>query len=609
MDDELACSARGKCIDTDTCVCNVNYFGDRCQITICYGTRSNDSTVCSAIGQCIAYDACQCPTGYTGEKCETEIFGSLRSLGKNTNGQIGDDYLIQRSNMTKVYYPLGDGTLVSKIVAGDSIAITTSGELYSWGQGAFYRLGHQALTDRLIPTPILSGQQVVNVCSGSYHSVAVTSEGKIFSWGTNTYDGTNDDTDKISGQLGVASITVSIAPHLLNPINGTPIEVSCGAVGNGLHQYEKVPVRIHRHTKVREFTRKNGPAFFYYFDTRLLTFYDSFDQDTVLEVFEPVLSSADNTLIEWREFDEQLGRSIAKMTSYLSTLKPRSMILCKSALINQVDQQLQLEFVSDLDSVANVELLYVSQKDQSYYVYSSVRLDSDGTYSLSISYQLGESMVEQMTKVIKCPDYALGTVHTLEMKLVRPEIEMMNHNITRFNEWISVQNISTNISNPVPDEPWRIDAVLKKEYSFVCSLSFATDESEVELFKQMLLSEGLLAISQSLPLHVQQTPSSPVLNIDRVWISCQYGATYGCNVTQVPKKNSSVNTTTSEAMVNVQQYGKTVVAAVFTVAAYSCSCSFSCSFPSFSSLVGGSGSRGESERKSKQSWTRGSSNL
>ena len=103
MDDELACSARGSCIDTDTCVCNDNYFGDRCQITSCYGTRSNDSTVCSAIGQCIAHDTCQCPPGYTGEKCEMEMFGSLRSLGKNTNGQIGDDYLIQRSDMTKVY--------------------------------------------------------------------------------------------------------------------------------------------------------------------------------------------------------------------------------------------------------------------------------------------------------------------------------------------------------------------------------------------------------------------------------------------------------------------------------------------------------------------------
>ncbi len=210
----------------------------------------------------------------------------------------------------------------------------------------------------------------------------------------------------------------------------------------------------------------------------------------------------------------------------------------------------------------------MSQKDQSYYVYSSVNLDSDGTYSLSISYQLGESsMTEQMTtKVIKCPDYALGTVHTLDMKLVRPEIEVMNHNITRFNEWISTQDISTNSSNPVLDEPWRIDAVLKRGYSVVCSLSFGTDKSEVELFKQMLLSKGILAISQSLPLHVQ-TPSSPVLNIDRVWISCQYEAS-GCNVTHVPKNIvNTTTTTTGDTIANlVQQQGKTVVAVVSSVA-------------------------------------------
>ncbi len=61
MDDELVCSARGQCIDTDTCRCNAHYFGDRCHITSCFGTRSNDSTVCSAIGHCIAHDVCQCP--------------------------------------------------------------------------------------------------------------------------------------------------------------------------------------------------------------------------------------------------------------------------------------------------------------------------------------------------------------------------------------------------------------------------------------------------------------------------------------------------------------------------------------------------------------------
>ncbi len=315
---------------------------------------------------------------------------------------------------------------------------------------------------------------------------------------------------------------------------------------------------------VTKMLNRDFPTFFYYLDTRLLTFYDSFDQDTIMNVFEPDFSSASNTVIEWMAFDERFGRSIAKMTSYLSPLKPRSMILSKSALINQVDQQLHLEFVPDLNSVGNVELWYVSQKDQSYYVYSSVNLDSDGTYSLSISYRLGESTIEQMTtKVIKCPDYALGTVHTLEMKLVRPEIEMMNHNITLFNEWISGQSVSTNISNPVPDESWRIDAVLKKGYSVICSQSFGTDKFEVELFKQMFLSEGLLAISQSLPLNVQK-PSSPVLNIDRVWISCQYDAS-GCNVTHVPK--NFVNSTTSDTIANlVQQQGKVVVAAVSSVA-------------------------------------------
>ncbi len=57
MDDELACSAHGQCIDTDTCVCNNNYCGDRCQITSCeftscFGYKMTDvKNVCTGRGE------------------------------------------------------------------------------------------------------------------------------------------------------------------------------------------------------------------------------------------------------------------------------------------------------------------------------------------------------------------------------------------------------------------------------------------------------------------------------------------------------------------------------------------------------------------------------
>ncbi len=53
---------------------------------------------------------------------------------------MGGDYLVSRTGMTKVYYPLGDGALVSKIVASYliSFAITTSGRLYCWSASITY---------------------------------------------------------------------------------------------------------------------------------------------------------------------------------------------------------------------------------------------------------------------------------------------------------------------------------------------------------------------------------------------------------------------------------------------------------------------------------------
>lgn len=72
-----------------------------------------------------------------------------------------------------------------------SLAVTSGGELYSWGNNTFAQLGHGDNTHRSSPTRVGSRSDWVRVFAGSNHSIAQTSDGKFYGFGLN-----------ILGQLG-----------------------------------------------------------------------------------------------------------------------------------------------------------------------------------------------------------------------------------------------------------------------------------------------------------------------------------------------------------------------------------------------------------------------
>lgn len=227
-DDIFTCSSRGNCTDTDTCQCYPNYYGSMCQFTTCFGLNNTEDNVCSGRGSCVAHDTCQCLPQYSGDDCEKIVQGTLRSLGLGTEGRLGTDDTASRTSLTKVYDPLGDGTLVSGVRSGVdmSFAITMNSELYAWGNGKYGRLGDAAASTRLSPKRILPTENVISVCSGVYHSAAVTNNSKLYTWGFNTLDGYTGS--PITGQMGRNTL-YSYTPTVVPGVVGTPVSVACGA--------------------------------------------------------------------------------------------------------------------------------------------------------------------------------------------------------------------------------------------------------------------------------------------------------------------------------------------------------------------------------------------
>lgn len=74
----------------------------------------------------------------------------------------------------------------SHIVCGyhHTVAISITGQVMSWGRGAFGQLGHGNVSNYAVPSAIasLSKVQVSMVACGWQHTMALTVDGRVFSW-------------------------------------------------------------------------------------------------------------------------------------------------------------------------------------------------------------------------------------------------------------------------------------------------------------------------------------------------------------------------------------------------------------------------------------------
>lgn len=132
--------------------------------------------------------------------------GRIFTWGANSFGQLGIGTVsTYRAALTEITSSFGliEGEKVVKILLGSqaSIAITSTGRVFTWGYNGNGQLGDEAVSERFVPGEITSqfnlaeGEKIVDVSLGNVHASAITSTGRIFTWGWNQ-----------SGQLGIGEI-------------------------------------------------------------------------------------------------------------------------------------------------------------------------------------------------------------------------------------------------------------------------------------------------------------------------------------------------------------------------------------------------------------------
>ncbi|CAL1297267.1 unnamed protein product [Larinioides sclopetarius] len=115
----------------------------------------------------------------------------------------------------------GLGVVQVECGAQFSLALTSSGQVWTWGKGDYFRLGHGEEGHFRKPQLIegLRGKKIVHVAVGALHCLAVTDSGQVYAWGDNDH-----------GQQGNGTTTVNRKPALVQGLEDVKItRVACGS--------------------------------------------------------------------------------------------------------------------------------------------------------------------------------------------------------------------------------------------------------------------------------------------------------------------------------------------------------------------------------------------
>ncbi|KAH8303684.1 hypothetical protein KR018_011658 [Drosophila ironensis] len=153
--------------------------------------------------------------------------GKVYACGSNDHSQLGHDLPTKRPRMSPfLLIPELQDYVVSQIACGSrhSMALSEWGQVLSWGDNDCGQLG-QATDQEIVQLPKIVRQlvskTVVQIACGNNHSLALTSCGELYSWGSNIY-----------GQLGVNTpneLSHSNQPVRLTTLLGIPVAaIACG---------------------------------------------------------------------------------------------------------------------------------------------------------------------------------------------------------------------------------------------------------------------------------------------------------------------------------------------------------------------------------------------
>lgn len=112
----------------------------------------------------------------------------MYGFGSNLYGQLGLGPVVQESPYPQLITQLSHLNIVD-IVAGQyhTVALTSHGQVYTWGWGIHGQLGHRTCDNEYYPKRLQFPKTIVQIAAGHAHTIIITANGKMYGFGSNVF--------------------------------------------------------------------------------------------------------------------------------------------------------------------------------------------------------------------------------------------------------------------------------------------------------------------------------------------------------------------------------------------------------------------------------------
>lgn len=97
-----------------------------------------------------------------------------------------------------------------------SLALTSMGEVYTWGWGIHGQLGHGHCDNIFYPKLLKFKGEAIQVTAGHAHSLILTNEGQLFGFGSNIFG--QLESCQIDANKSTKPVLVMVMPDIYTPI-------------------------------------------------------------------------------------------------------------------------------------------------------------------------------------------------------------------------------------------------------------------------------------------------------------------------------------------------------------------------------------------------------
>ena len=198
--------------------------------------------------------------------------GLVYAWGRGNQGELGNGSFTSRSRPVKVRLPKGVTVTSARAGFEFAIALTSTGKVLTWGEGASGELGNGRRANHDLPVSVRlpRGVKITAVTAGADFAAALTSTGRVLTWG-----------DNFVGELGNGKKASTATPVYARLPRGTKIKAIAagtdrvfaitsagallawggntqGALGIGGPGIRRTPVRIHLPRGVKVVSASGG---------------------------------------------------------------------------------------------------------------------------------------------------------------------------------------------------------------------------------------------------------------------------------------------------------------------------------------------------------------